>query len=604
MRGASCDYARLRRSARQTANASTAKKRIPNLAGELCVVYICRHAFSRCEMTSDRMMISKVPDGLDNHLEHPQHESDEDLALVGWLFRAYVGTSEIHEVERADHTRGAALVMVNERVDVPRPLHFAGLRLLLVPPEVWKQALSGNASIPDEFRATPIRSWTRLEQHDDATAYIERVIFENFRCFERADISFGAGMNVLIGQNGAGKTTVLDGIAMELLHIPLVLQNELGKIYFAEIVPQHDVRVARIDKGDTTTFEPQYPASVQVMTHIHGSRIECSSVIKEVRGKKTRGGSGEGVPSFDVRDIVRCAVQEGFDVTLPLIAYYGTARTWRGAKADDGKNHGELSRLAGYNDCLEPSTNLSRMRAWFRRMELLALQDNRAPAVLEASKRALLECLDGFDLVRYDARLDNLAARSKTTGLFLAFDQLSDGQKNMLGMVADMAYRAATLNPHLGVEAATKTPGIVLIDELELHLHPAWQRRIAGDLQRAFPRVQFIATTHSPQVLSSVSQDAILVLEDHRLYRPPAPTRGRDTNSLLAEVFGTSVRPAETAAELAEITRLLDDHKYDDVRNRLDRLADLLTERDPDIGRLRNMLDIVEGFDEAHPEGD
>jgi predicted ATP-binding protein involved in virulence len=411
-------------------------------------------------------------------------------------------------------------------------------------------------------------------------------------------------MNVLIGQNGAGKSTLLDAIAMELLSIALVIQNELGKEYIAEILPNRDVRTARIDKGDTTTFEPQYPASVQVVTRIHGDRIECASFARELRGKISHA-SADSVPSFDVRDPIRWAVQDGFDVTLPLIAYYGTGRMWRGLKDKDegGKNQGEWSRLSGYRDCLDPSTNLSKMRAWFRRMELLALQDNHTPAVLEASKRAMLQCLDGFDSVRYDARLDDLAARSKKTGLFLSFEQLSDGQRNMLGMVADMAFRAATLNPHLGANAAAQTSGIVLIDEIDLHLHPAWQRRIAGDLQKAFPHVQFIVTTHSPQVLSAVSEDAVLVLEDNQFFRPPAPTRGRDSNSLLTEVFGASVRPVETAARIVEITRLLDDCKYDEARKQLDLLATELTERDPDISRLRNILDIVEGFDEDDSKG-
>lgn len=91
--------------------------------------------------------------------------------------------------------------------------------------------------------------------------------------------------------------------------------------------------------------------------------------------------------------------------------------------------------------------------------------------------------------------------------------QLSDGVRNMMGLVADIAFRATKLNPHLGLEAARQTAGIVLIDEVDMHLHPSWQQTVLASLQEAFPNIQFIVTTHSPQVLSTVSREHIRVLE-------------------------------------------------------------------------------------------
>ncbi len=86
----------------------------------------------------------------------------------------------------------------------------------------------------------------------------------------------------------------------------------------------------------------------------------------------------------------------------------------------------------------------------------------------------------------------------------LPFRYLSDGYRNMVAMAADIAVRCATLNPHLGAEAARGTPGVVLIDEVDLHLHPRWQRRVVDDLLRAFPKVQFFGTTHSPFIIQSL----------------------------------------------------------------------------------------------------
>jgi hypothetical protein len=359
-------------------------------------------------------------------------------------------------------------------------------------------------------------------------------------------------------------------------------------------LPSQDVRVARIDKGGATTFEPQYPSGIDIDMQLFGQDIPAGPHRLQL----------DGLPFLPLvpTAVVRWAVQDGFDVTLPLIAYYGTGRTWRGGQ-ERASARDDLSRLAGYEGCLAPSTQLSSMRAWFRRMELLALQDGHTPPVLEASKRAMLACLDGFDLVRYDARLDDLAARSAETGLLLGFEQLSDGQRNMLGMVADMAYRAATLNPHLGPDAALKTPGVVLIDELDLHLHPAWQRRVVGDLRRAFPRVQFIATTHSPQVLSSVRRDEVVHLHRGASVASKEFVEGRDSNSLLEDVFGVPARPADMQERLRGVFTAIDDERYEDAARDLAAAEAMLGPSDPDVIRARWMLDREAADRAALPQG-
>jgi hypothetical protein len=400
-------------------------------------------------------------------------------------------------------------------------------------------------------------------------------------------------MNVLIGQNGAGKTTVLDALAVGFAGLVRPLHRTSDDTFSELSMRSQDVRVARIDKGGTTTFEPQYPSGIDIGMQLFGQDIPA--------GPHRHLGDWTISPLVPTA-VVRWAVQDGFDVTLPLIAYYGTGRTWQGGQ-ERSSTRDDLSRLAGYEGCLAPSTQLSSMRAWFRRMELLALQDGHTPPVLEASKRAMLACLDGFDLVRYDARLDDLAARSAETGLLLGFEQLSDGQRNMLGMVADMAYRAATLNPHLGPDAALKTPGVVLIDELDLHLHPAWQRRVVGDLRRAFPRVQFIATTHSPQVLSSVRRDEVVHLHRGASVASKEFVEGRDSNSLLEDVFGVPARPADMQERLRGVFTAIDDERYEDAARDLAAAEAMLGPSDPDVIRARWMLDREAADRAALPQG-
>jgi predicted ATP-binding protein involved in virulence len=142
------------------------------------------------------------------------------------------------------------------------------------------------------------------------------------------------------------------------------------------------------------------------------------------------------------------------------------------------------------------------MLSWFKTQELAALQQGKTISTLEACRAAILTCIPDAIKVWFDVQQDALLL--ETNGGIQSFSNLSDGFRNMVAMVADIAVRCATLNPHLAADAALQTPGIVLIDEIDLHLHPRWQRRVVGDLLKAFPKIQFVATTHSPFIIQSL----------------------------------------------------------------------------------------------------
>ena len=108
---------------------------------------------------------------------------------------------------------------------------------------------------------------------------------------------------------------------------------------------------------------------------------------------------------------------------------------------------------------------------------------------------------------------------------------MRDGYRNMIGMIADIAYRCIKLNPHLGVNALKETNGLVLIDELDLHLHPSWQKAIVKELTTSFPKIQFVATTHSPFIVQSLAKDQIINLEDQELINEPYDV-SLETNAL------------------------------------------------------------------------
>lgn len=169
----------------------------------------------------------------------------------------------------------------------------------------------------------------------------------------------------------------------------------------------------------------------------------------------------------------------------------------------------------------------------------------------------------------------------------LKVSQLSDGVKNMLAMVADIAYRCALLNGHLGQWAAVSTEGIVMIDEVDMHLHPSWQQTVLGSLTKAFPNIQFIVTTHSPQVLSTVPAECIRSLEtevdaDSHAVRmvvttPTVQTQGIPSTDILATIQHVDPVPdVQPAHWLSEYKALIQQYKHDSdagikLRQKLDK---------------------------------
>jgi predicted ATP-binding protein involved in virulence len=197
------------------------------------------------------------------------------------------------------------------------------------------------------------------------------------------------------------------------------------------------------------------------------------------------------------------------------------------------------------------------MLKWFEKMTIQQAQRQQPSPELNAVEQAVSRCFAGitgseqvvtqFNLDTHS--LDILYTDASGKKVRVPMKNLSDGYKNTIGMIADIAYRMAILNPQLLENVLTETPGIVLIDEVDLHLHPVWQQRIIRDLQTLFPKVQFIVSTHAPSVISSVKRENMLVLDaDGQPYTLPVEVYGKDANSILSAVMDANHRPAEVQA--------------------------------------------------------
>jgi len=344
---------------------------------------------------------------------------------------------------------------------------------------------------------------------------IQRLELINFRNFEQTIFDFPERFTVLVGDNGTGKTAILDAITISVSCLFCKFDNFK---HLERKFSDDDVRQVRYKKGQTPTIEPQYPVVFDCTAVVDGAKIawtrQSRLVDRIVEIGKTNLQVEQTVTPYIVKlsEQIQEKVRRGEDILLPLIAYYGTGRLWLQNTEESVETIKPGSRMLGYVNCLDPTSNSNVLMRWLKTMEIAALQRGESILVLDAVKTAIANCLEDCQSVRYDILEDELITTFNDERI-LPFRMLSDGFRNMFGMVADIAYRAAVLNPQLGRDAAQQTPGIVLIDEIDLHLHPKWQRRVVDDLKKTFPNIQFVATTHSPFIIQSLREGELINLD-------------------------------------------------------------------------------------------
>jgi predicted ATP-binding protein involved in virulence len=325
---------------------------------------------------------------------------------------------------------------------------------------------------------------------------INTVTLRNFCCFENREFRLAERFNLLIGDNGSGKTSFLDGLAAGLSCLFRGFRESMD----AMPIERSQVRFCSFRQGEGFIREWQYPVVVSCMGAVAGESGEWGRELPTGREGRPAGLKTTWLEGISAR--LDAQVRAGETTILPVIAYYRAGRLWRqkDQKSVDTLQPG--SRFQGYADWFDPLLNEKRLLAWFKTMEIQAIQEKKTIAVLEAVRQAMLACVKGATQVWFNVAQDELLLRFSDREVPFAY--LSDGYRNMLALVADLAIRCATLNPALRGEAIRETPGVVLIDEIDLHLHPKWQRRVVNDLLAAFPRIQFVATTHSPFIIQSL----------------------------------------------------------------------------------------------------
>lgn len=340
---------------------------------------------------------------------------------------------------------------------------------------------------------------------------INHFIINNFRKFKRQSFIFHPSFTVLIGRNATGKTQILDAISIVLgVYITKIFKRDkaIRSIAADEIrVEQH---IFADDTGEKRVREEaQYPVSLLADIEYQGERYQQICAKENALGRTTFGRTS----AFSQQAIEDSRnITHGNPIDLPFLAYYGSGRLWS-LKKHFSVNSRPESRVNGYVDALDPNSDIKEIQGWIKKQELIYLQKKSEGTEYQLVKKAIAAVIPNCKAVKYDIECDYIYLEFED-GEVCPFFNLSDGFRSMVAMIADMVRRMVLLNPHLGLETLSRTSGIVLIDELDLYLHPEWQRRVVDDLKSLFPRIQFIATTHSPFIIQSLSLGEVIDLEE------------------------------------------------------------------------------------------
>jgi len=408
----------------------------------------------------------------------------------------------------------------------------------------------------------------------------------NFRSFEQLRVELHPNLTVLVGENASGKTAVLEGLKTALaaffLGIPDAHTSSGG-------IDTGDVRrVARQQEG-VPGLEAHYPCFVICSALFRDGRmVTWKRALNSPRSRTTRADAKR------IKQIAEGLAKPGQDkgaARLPVLAYYGTQRLWK-SKNEPREGKDLRTPFVGYWDCLDPASNHKHLSRWMRWQRYGELQEGTPSPHLAAIEAAVKGCVTGSARFFYDVKQESLIFVAED-GTPWPFDLLSDGYRNLVAMVADIAWRAVSLSPQNGADAPTKAAGVVLIDEVDLHLHPRWQTGVLESLRRTFPGIQFVVTTHAPQVIAATPAESLRVLSEGRVLSV-GHSYGLDVNSVLQTIMGAPERHPEVQSMLRDLALAVDQREWAQMEESLARLEALLGPDDPALVSARWERDLHE----------
>lgn len=401
---------------------------------------------------------------------------------------------------------------------------------------------------------------------------VKRLKMNSFRGISDLTLEFDTDEpTVFIGINGVGKSSILECLAILLSWLTKRIQtpNSNGRSF---------------DEDDIKNGCKETHNEITISINDWSEVVWSLTKVRKGRSKDTSSNLGD---LKGVVDRIHSQLDANSYAALPLVVYYPTNRAVFDIPLKIRTKH-SFQQITAYDEVLTGGQiDFRRFFEWFRDREDLENElrlngsNEYRDRQLEAVRDAIANLLDGFSNLR--VRRSPLRMTVEKQGDELIVNQLSDGEKCLLALAGDLARRLAIANPSL--DNPLHGYGVVLIDEIELHLHPKWQRAIIPNLVKTFPNCQFIITTHSPQVISDLKWVHLLRSTSEGIAINRVPSFGKDSNRILETLMGTPERRQEIKEDLRELFRLIDKGELGKARQFRQNLADKMGEEDPEFVR-------------------
>lgn len=394
---------------------------------------------------------------------------------------------------------------------------------------------------------------------------IQSIALTIFKVFKQLKLDFNNDSVIIFGVNGTGKSTVLSAI------------NYLFRIFLYQIDPIQTKAFSSISREEITVGEDHLIIDAKVLMggSIHKLLRSYEIPIKNVRKKNN------GYPSVNYT-VFRETFRDHYlndDTGMPIYIYYGTNRSVI-TIPNSGKKESNFDKLSALDRAISKTVDFKSFFEWYREVEadeILQIRDNgyldyEDPALkwVRTAIERMIGDVSGLRIERNPTRMVVNKAEKE-----IRVDLLSDGEKCVLAMLGDLARRLVLANPK--AQNPLEGSGIVLVDEIELHMHPSWQRKILKILRELFPNIQFIISTHSPQVLGEADDGYRIYSLDtdengYGIARRIARMNGFDSNMILEEYMGTESISKEKKMLVSDINRCINQGDYKEAETMMEQL--------------------------------
>lgn len=348
----------------------------------------------------------------------------------------------------------------------------------------------------------------------------------NFRCYEQKRFDFDTRLSVVVGNNTAGKTALLEAVQVGLgAYLQSLTSIAKGRNYHRNF-SKEDV-FKRYNRVKKDFFENRERMRIDVSADFLEASEEHDgeymrkplSWWREYTGANTthtKQCAGQLIALTERMEARRRSEREDVDALYPVVLFFGANRLDNQYRTA-AKTKERSSRIEkAYKGCLSDATDFKSAFDWLYHYDDNIKMGKEFDGTRAAFLEALQTAIPALSDIIVSTKDKELFARVAVTGMepqYQAYRYMSDGFKSVINIVSEIAYRSILLNGHLGREAVRKTPGVVLIDEVELYLHPRWQRHFLQELTAAFPLMQFIVTSHSPFIIQSVRNQNLVILD-------------------------------------------------------------------------------------------